>query len=689
MSHLSRGDSSPWRLSVTTRLGLTRLGPVAIALILVSASASLTFTPPTSAAEPEDADKPKGVALIETAERSLIQLDVTVRGSAEIVSQLTAADFELVVGGRPVDQFTVDSLCKPNSNEHVPTSTNSPNEQPASTMTSRTSYLFYFDQHHLTMYGRQNAIDTARILIPQLAEDGGRVSLVSAGQRLETVSAFTDSVPRLLDALDGLEQDRTQWDDYPYLEKSRRQQVLQAGAGGVRCGQAQIYQREDVWHTEKAMRLLSLVLSRLADTDPPKIVIYFGDTARINAGAHYFELAGRRCNQSLFDAQGAFDKVIEQAGALGVRIYAIQAQGLVGLDIFDHDTKLSERRVLDAQGGLKALGLRTGGDAFINGMSYKRMVRRILDDIGCIYLLSFDADDYPRDKPLSVAVRVSRRQVRVQSRDTVVVQSESAHRTSRLLAAFGSPESMRREVSLQGVVAPLAFAKGRFSGLLQISVNQSSLSAATWDVGASVISRGRVRHETSGRISVSRAEMPVVLEAMVEFRPGPYEIVMVAHEAATDHLGALRIEGEWPGTDEGVSIPPIALMQPASGVFVRDGNARDAGSLFVGPEQSLQNNLPIVIVGLVCRGSQESKTLIVQRSIAGVVQSKFDDLEVELVSEACAQIRDVIPGQTLSPGKFEYRIRAIAEGRVAAERKHSFSVMASRTDNEPDEEIQD
>ena len=56
-------------------------------------------------------EPPRDLGLVETAERRLVQVDVTVLGPASRVSALTAEDFQVVVAGREIDGITVDRLC--------------------------------------------------------------------------------------------------------------------------------------------------------------------------------------------------------------------------------------------------------------------------------------------------------------------------------------------------------------------------------------------------------------------------------------------------------------------------------------------------------------------------------------------------------------------------------------------------
>ena len=67
---------------------------------------------PAYAADPRVTEtEPIELGLVETTGRRLVQLDVSVRGPAASLTGLTAEEFEIVVGGRSIDEFSVDAGC--------------------------------------------------------------------------------------------------------------------------------------------------------------------------------------------------------------------------------------------------------------------------------------------------------------------------------------------------------------------------------------------------------------------------------------------------------------------------------------------------------------------------------------------------------------------------------------------------
>ena len=118
---------------------------------------------------------------------------------------------------------------------------------------------------------------------------------------------------------------------------------------------------------------------------------------------------------------------------------------------------------------LKSLALETGGEAFLGGITIKKMVHRIASDLGCLYLLSFAPGDLPRDSSLRVLLRVKRPRVTAQTRGRLVIQSEQARRTSRLMAAFAAPDSAKMAGRLRAAVIPTGFEDGKYTALVQIA----------------------------------------------------------------------------------------------------------------------------------------------------------------------------------------------------------------------------
>jgi VWFA-related protein len=637
----------------------------------------------------ETAEEPRDLNLIEQTGRRLAQLDVSVSGPDHAIGDLTAADFELIVGGKFIESFIVDRACS--IEERIVRTTT---EEPGKTTTTGTppaplplgpkpTYLFYFDQHHLTPAGRQNSLDTARTIVDQLITEGARGMIVSAGKYIATIEPMTDDRNLLQDALDRLERDNDQWDVFAYQEDSRIEHVmreLQQDADTTKAlNTARQYQREERFRTDKALRLFEITIGTLTDLDPPKAVLYFADSMRKNAGEHYTSYFGRQAGDrdptlskmetDGFMANNAFDRVVEAAAANEVRLYTVQGEGMLAPSMTTSrgnsgnqgQPNANNRRRFDAQNSLVGMARETGGQAFLHGAPGKKIATQIEKDLACLYLISFDVAGMPEDRPLSVTVRSLRDKVKASTRGQIVLASAEKKKTTRLLAAFTGIVPDSDNIKLEAVIIPTGYDKGMYTALVQIRAPSSPLPKTSWEIGASLVSRGRVAQDVSGRIEVDRPSVPVIFEAEMTFGPGPYQLVMVAHEQTTDMIARAEIEADWPDPDaEEVTLSPLALLQPSEGAFLRDGKLRRSGSLGRTSTEHIEPGLPAAVIGLVCRDkSRKSKKagIVIERRLVGETEAPFTNLELSDSGIRCIQLRDIIKAGTLTEGRFTYELK--------------------------------
>jgi hypothetical protein len=448
------------------------------------------------------------------------------------------------------------------------------------------------------------------------------------------------------------------------------------------------------------MRRLAVTLGQLVDLESPKALIYFGDTVRSNPGEHYLSFFGdglRRTEPALSamtsDAMTgslAFDKVVNEASAQGIRIYSVEARGLVtpvdreqpnpyALKRTRTVPTSSRVRLADTHRTLDNMAEETGGRSFLHGVRASRIADRILDDSSCVYLVSFDPQGLPQDKPLRVSVNLERSDVDLRVRGRLVIQSDSARKTSELLRAFSAPDSIPDPFMVKTGVVPTGFRNGTYSALLQISVPGSPLHGATWDLGGSLVSDHKVRDKASGRLSASGPNVPVILEHEMSFKPGAYEVVAVAHEARSGLVASSEIDLDWPQLKgPNPRVGPIVVLQPASGAFLREGQTRGSGSLFVPESDPLFTSRPTAFVGIVCRGKGR-QSVRVERRLVGDKVHEFPDLELEIDEQPCAQVRDVIPSNTLASGYYRYEIQVRENGEILGEGRRDFVALDSKT----------
>jgi hypothetical protein len=351
----------------------------------------------------------------------------------------------------------------------------------------------------------------------------------------------------------------------------------------------------------------------------------------------------------------SFEKIHAGAAAYGVTLYAVEAEGITPAGSPGSSRGYA---VSDAQGGLKALTLDTGGDAFLGGASVANMARKIEADAACVYILSFDPKPFPEDRPLSIDVSVKVPGVRARTRTHLVIQSESARRSSMLLAAFLATGSGGDTSPIHGGVVPLDVKNGALRLLVQTSLPATNdAQRATWDLGMSIVSGAIVTREASGRVTVEHPGVAIALESDMEVESGDFEIAAAAVEDLSGRIAGGRIKGTWAGKVGASGIVGIAVLQHTSGAFLRDGKIRDNGSLVIAEDQAVRADLPTAFVTLICRTSRKQQAARVHSELKGDATITFPPTEIALKESACAQIRDVVPAGSLPEGSFTYTVR--------------------------------
>src|SRR5258706_5585279 len=119
---------------------------------------------------------PTPTGLTERVEKRLVQLDVAVEGDREAIRGITAKDFIMYVGGHEIQGLIVDKACG-----DAPTAPESPTpvESPAlPAALPRATFIFFFDQPHLTTLGRSRSLETSTELINRLVVHAAPASIV-------------------------------------------------------------------------------------------------------------------------------------------------------------------------------------------------------------------------------------------------------------------------------------------------------------------------------------------------------------------------------------------------------------------------------------------------------------------------------------------------------------------------------
>jgi len=702
-----------------------------ILVILVSAAWSLAQDPGPDAAEA--VQEPLDLDLIERTERRLTQLDVTIRPKKKIdaeLPELSVEDLEVLIVGKRVELKYVDRVCqvvpgRPEvaADEPETRATVEPSTPPPPV--ARNTYIFYFDHTHLTMGGQATALTMAKTMIPELVSNGNRGLVVSSGTKLSQ-SELTTVADELIEYIDSISDDPRQWLSVAYAEgeAERYNNIVRQREFSYDAAKSLVitYLREERMYMRRELSRFSATLATLGNLDPPKAVLYFADIMRWNPGMHYARFIGidrgpgkRSEVPNMADESSSFDRVTEAAGAHGVRLYTIQAEGLqtgmLGVDVELSQTGVGLveasrspwERTNDAVRTMQSFALETGGEMFFGGVersTMNKVLNRIESDLSCFYLLSFHSDRLKEDAPLAIRVRFDQDSPRfaelagsfkIQSRGQLVVLSEARKKESLLLAAHAVSEGVESQPG-RGVVIPLGFEDGRFHGMAQFMVFSPNLPEAlvretSWELGMTHVHRSKVVHQTDRRVTIPDPRIPVVLQARWEFAPGENEIVLVGYEDGLGQLITASIDTVWPDPDgSAAAVTQVAIVQPEVAVFVNGAGDADSaaesriGSLAIG-DSAARVDRPIYFVSLVCRKKRDKQNLWIDRTLVGNVSVDFTRQQWDHADrERCVLIQDLVREDRVGWGDFEYHVRVYDDSALDAEpiatRVRKFSAVS-------------
>jgi len=660
---------------------------------------------------------------------------MTLSGPPSAIAELSKEKLELWIGGKEVKNFSLDVMCPSVEGAGGTVRPGAPGSgEPL-------AVAFFFDLVQMSTAGRQRSVEVARELVRRLAGNGMWGMVLANANEFLVVQDLTSSSDLLLAALDRVEGLEVGLPPLPD-EEGKREEALRrrateqlnerqfmsgqilgkkekrppgnlirldplaqmvglmtVGAIASLANEATVYQREETRRAEMSFQRLGWSLARFSGVSGRKILLYFGDTLRTAAGEHYFrtlrEVAPEFAASSEtllpvwsgkhgqpFGLEALFDFAVNAAAWRGIRFYTVEAQGLAG----------GSSRVRDAQNTLSALALETGGRAFLNGVEAPAIADGLLEDFRCFGLLSLSPEGFPQDRSLTVRVAVRDKRIRVRARGRVVIPSEKTLAAEAVLSAalaVGEPGG-EPSPGLVASVIPLGVEAGRLNALAQVAAVGPGRQGS-WHLGGTVVSGSESPRAFWGRVGGPGPDAVAAIEEQVTLTPGFYELVAVGRDSGSEEALSRWVGGHWvPAEGDRVSITPVVVLQAATGVFVRAGGRRTAGSLGIPDGVKLKSGVPTALVSLVCAGPERKAVVRVLRRLVGEEATEFEarvlDEGGERGRDRCVQVRDTVPGGVLGAGYYRYEIEAVGEeGEILARAERVFEVEEAGSGEEQPE----
>jgi hypothetical protein len=367
-----------------------------------------------------------------------------------------------------------------------------------------------------------------------------------------------------------------------------------------------------------------------------------------------------------WNADMEFTALIRDAATYDVRFYSVEGRGL----------GMPSNWVQSAQDTIAGLALETGGLFFLNGVAASRIAESVAADQACWYLVSFDPAGWDTDRTLDLGVWPKQSGLRAQTGSALVIPSRATRTQARLLAAhLGDSGFEDRPLSVS--LYPVGGTAKRLRVLAQVRFSEGGtrLDETTWSIGIEVVSHGRVLTNDSNRVTWRGNEPSPIYQTTLSLPAGPYEIVAVAHEDATDSVRAGRVNGIWPASSaDRVTLSLPAVAQPQRGGIVRGDEVNVAGIVIRGAGSPVDPREPVAIVTAACVAGPPDAFLRAERSIVGETEVSFAPMDLSSDEGRCVQIRDLIAARSLGAGRMTYFVRILSGDAEIAAQELSFDV---------------
>lgn len=424
------------------------------------------------------AQRPEPYRFGEVVDVQLVNVETWVTdGEGAPVEGLTAADFEVLEDGRPVE---ITHFAERKGDRQVLGSVDrvlaaeSPEQTPLEPPPVDPNHLvLYFDQLHLKPAGRNRLIDDLRNFLAAervpaervlvLNQDHGLTTEATFGSSWEEIDAALDRIATTAPAGGRVEMEKRltlqRMQEIWTLGKDRNSRATSDVTDEL-CryflpraeSEVELFARESRARISVTMDHLASTASFLTGVPGVKTVLYMSDSLERSPGSDLLRFMNGLCplqdESPLFivadELSQAFRRLTRHANANRVTIYSLQAGGLQGSFIGTASQRALEPhavRELDTairvneRDGLSNLAAETGGRAVFNRNDFDTELTRIAREMESYYSLAYQPPHGGDGLEHRVEVRVKGRGLRVRHRRGYRDKHPDARMSERLQGA--------------------------------------------------------------------------------------------------------------------------------------------------------------------------------------------------------------------------------------------------------------
>jgi VWFA-related protein len=424
------------------------------------------------------AQPPESYRFGEVVDVQLVNVEVWVTdGKGNPITGLTAADFQILEDGKPVETTHFTELdggrqevalvervpADPSSQEQ---SAEPPTEPPA---VDPSHLVLYFDQLHLKPAGRQRLIGDLRGFLEDEQVSAERVLILNQDYGLTTEVTFGSSWEEVEAALDRVAKSpplgaRVELDKRLAIQRMQdaweRARDTGGGAGSDPCGsfvrqasgEAESYARESRQRISVTLDHLASAASYLSGVPGVKTLLYVSDSLERAPGKDLVSFINGLCPAQdqapqfmlADELSRPFRRLTRHANANRVTIYSLQAHGLQasfsgsaaqrslaqqGTRGLDTAVRFSERDVLSN------LAVETGGRAIFNRNDFDVELAKIGREMGSYYSLAYKPPHGGDELEHLIEVRLRDKKLNVRHRRGYRDKNPDVRMTERLEGA--------------------------------------------------------------------------------------------------------------------------------------------------------------------------------------------------------------------------------------------------------------
>lgn len=399
-----------------------RSAPVCLAALLLAAS--LGSSPLAAQALDEETWQPVDT-FGEAVSVEVVNVEVWVTDrQGRPVSGLTQDDFELRVGGEPVEILYFSAFEGERSALPEAGGPARGRGERALAEEDLLRVTVFIDDWNLRPEDRARVLGDLRDFLRRELRPGEEVMvMVHDGRSLSIAQAFTSDQEALGRSLDRVERSATQGIQVRTARRQAYDEIVEGyraveEAGGGRVGidpcvwgwgdmetAFRSYAATEMGQAQGSVSALASALESLAGVPGSKVLLYVGNGLPEQAGIDMLELLNSLCPQSRseaanlnwsFDLTSLYQQVIERANAHRVTLYALEAESPAETPDFQpmdprfrmpiHALRLREGSL---EAGLSRLADETGGRAILDSADFTPAFAGIGDDLRHYYSLGF------------------------------------------------------------------------------------------------------------------------------------------------------------------------------------------------------------------------------------------------------------------------------------------------------------